>query len=68
MTDTMRRAIAWLRARGGSGVVDRYGRVLAAGEVATHIDSATWLRLAIEGVLKFEERRLKLSDDERTAA
>lgn len=44
-TDAQKRAMKWLSDRGGSGVLDRYGRVMAAGEVASHIHPTTWLRL-----------------------
>lgn len=38
------RALRWLDNQGGEGVVDQYGRVLAAGEL-NGTDASTWLRL-----------------------
>lgn len=48
----MARALKWLAERGGSGVVDRYGRLLARGEVSSSICPSTWLRLVADGQLK----------------
>ena len=49
-TLTMQKARKWLEERGGSGVIDRYGRLLAAGELAPFADT-TWLRLVAAGRL-----------------
>lgn len=62
MTVAMKRAVQWLADRGGSGAVDHYGRVLAAGEVSTHIDAATWLRLVAKGVIRETGGRFILSE------
>lgn len=45
MSKAMRHAEEWLRERGGTGIIDRYGRVVASGEAAGQFDAATWLRL-----------------------
>jgi len=49
MTRAQHRALRWLNDRGGSGVLDRYGRVVAGGEAAGHISPTTWLRLTAQG-------------------
>lgn len=49
MTAAMKRAERWLSDRGGSGILDRYGRMVARGEVATQYDASTWLRLVATG-------------------
>ena len=61
LSKPLQRAMDWLTERGGSGVVDCYGRVLAGGEVATHIDSTTWLRLVSKGALWGEGGRVTLA-------
>lgn len=58
-TVAMRKAEVWLRDRGGSGLIDRYGRLVAAGEVAT-FDASTWLRLVAAGKLAGNEGRIRL--------
>lgn len=52
ITDPMRSAYAWLASKGGYGVLDRRGRVIAAGELAARIESSTWLRLVVLGALR----------------
>ena len=61
LTDAMRRAYDWLKQRGQQGVIDRYGRVVAGGEVATQFDSSTWLRLVSRGHLIGEGGRVWLT-------
>jgi hypothetical protein len=57
----------WLMERGGSGVVDHYGRVMASGEVATGTSAETWLRLVAAGMLTGEHGRIAAAreDDHR---
>lgn len=40
----MATAVKWLADRGGSGVQDRYGHVVARGDTARHIPALTWFR------------------------
>lgn len=61
MTEAQKRALVWLYERGGSGVIDRYGRVLAAGEVAKQFDGSTWLRLIASGHMRGKNHRLILT-------
>ena len=62
-TKTMIRALIWLREHDGVGVLNRYGRVRAGGETASHIDPTTWLRLILAGHVEArpDERHLVLS-------
>ena len=63
MTEAMRRAVQWLKERGGSGVIDRHGRVLAAGEVASHIAAETWLRLVGESLVSGSLGRIQITGE-----
>lgn len=65
LTDAMKKALNWLNERGGSGVIDKYGRLLAGGEIATSIDNATWLRLVEAGFLAGGDKRLTVVDTHR---
>ena len=62
-TKAMIRALIWLREHDGVGVLNRYGRVRAAGETATKIDPTPWLRLILAGYVEArpDERHLVLS-------
>ncbi len=60
LTKAQVRAVKWLQERGGSGVLDRYGRLVAAGEVATSVHPTTWLRLVAGGMLSGQNGRLRL--------
>ncbi len=63
LTKAMIRALIWLREHNGVGVLNRYGRVSAAGETASHIDPTIWLRLILAGYVEArpDERHLVLS-------
>ena len=58
MTDAMKRALEWLNKRGGSGVLDRHGWLVAAGEAATQFAPETWLRLVADGLVQGRDGRL----------
>lgn len=62
-TKAMIRALIWLREHDGVGVLNRYGRVRAGGETASHTDASTWLRLILAGYVEArpDERHLVLS-------
>ena len=62
-TKAMILALIWLRGHNGVGVLNRYGRVSAGGETASHIDATTWLRLILAGYVEArpDERHLVLS-------
>ena len=59
MTDAQQRAFNWLNERGGTGMLDRYGRVLAMGEISPSTP-VTWLRLVGLGKLQIVGARLTI--------
>lgn len=69
LPETHRAALAWLKAQGGEGVIDRYGRLLAAGETYGSMEtSSIWLRLVTTGHVAGAGRfRLRLTDAGRAA-
>jgi hypothetical protein len=52
LTKAQKKALDWLRERGGGGAFDRHGVVLAAGETAPFMRS-TWHALRNAGVVEF---------------
>lgn len=52
MTKAQAAALKWLFERGGDGIFDRHGVLLAAGESAPHTRS-TWNALAAIGAVEF---------------
>lgn len=52
ITDAQYRAIKWLSDRGGDGMFDKNGILLAAGETAPHTRS-TWNELAKMDLVEF---------------
>lgn len=72
LTPTQMNAIRWLKERNGSGVIDRLGRVLAAGEIVGRyqddelveaVGSATWSRLFSLGMVEPDgPNRLRITD------
>lgn len=66
MTDAMKRALLFMY-RGGSGVIDRHGRVVVRGEhLATTPE--VYLRLVARGMLTGDGGRLSLTPDGASAA
>ncbi len=61
LTETQQRALKWLNEHNGSGILDRYGRLVAGGEVATQFHPTTWLRLVATGLVNGHEGRLSLT-------
>jgi hypothetical protein len=48
-TDAQHRALKKLRDHGGEGVLDKHGKVVAAGERLMGLEPVTWLRLITTG-------------------
>ena len=67
LTTAQQRAVKWLSERNGSGVLDRYGRLVAGGDVATQIHPTTWLRLVVAEMVVGHARRLYLTKRARAA-
>jgi translation elongation factor EF-Ts len=59
MTESMQRAVEWLRQRGGSGIWDKRNRLIAAGEIAPFY-RATWKRLNDVGIVSIANKRVTL--------
>lgn len=51
----------WLAERGGSGVLDRYNRVVAGGDVSPVGTQPAWLRLFAQGMLETRDGRITLT-------
>lgn len=76
LTQTQKDALAWLAERNGSGVFDKLGRLIAAGEIVgkycgdelvSAVSSATWARLFACGMIEPDGRnRARLTDAGRT--
>jgi hypothetical protein len=52
----------WLRDRGGSGVVDSYGRVHAMGENSPTGAQVAWLHLLAKGVIDGGDGRIWIKE------
>lgn len=61
LTPHQARALRWLHRSGGSGVIDRYGRVVAGGEPVMG-DGRTWLFLLALGLVSGADGRVALTD------
>lgn len=61
ITDTMHKRMQWLADRGGSGVIDKYGRVVAEGQNTYSTYNGTWLKLVAFGFLTGGQGRLSLT-------
>lgn len=59
LTPSMRKALTAIYA-GKSGILDRYGKLLVAGELLS-FDPSTYVRLFAWGLLKGENGRISLS-------
>jgi hypothetical protein len=60
--DARRRSLVWLHERGGEGLVDQWGRVVARGQAAPQGWFGNWLRLVADGHLCGSGGRLRLSE------
>lgn len=70
MTSSQKRALQWLTERGGTGVFDRNGVLLAAGETAGDgkgFMRSTWNALRDLGLLTIVGRRVTVCGEHRHA-
>jgi hypothetical protein len=51
LTDDQAKWLRWLEERGGRGFLDRWGRVVAAGETSPQGACVAWLNLCAKGQL-----------------
>lgn len=68
MTDAQVYALRWLHDHGGSGLIDKYGRVVAAGEFFPKGPTMTWLRLVAAALIEGMEDHLVLTRKGRQIA
>jgi hypothetical protein len=52
LTDAGLKHLKWLAERGGSGVLDRYNRIVAGGDVSPTGTQPAWLRLFAQGMIE----------------
>jgi hypothetical protein len=62
LTDSQAAWLRWLAERGGSGYLDRYGRVNAQGENAPRAAWPAWMNLVAAGLLAGGDQRLTITD------
>lgn len=61
MSKAQQRALRFLYDGGGSGVIDRYGRLLVAGETKG-FNPQTWLRLVASGHVQGGDGRISITN------
>jgi hypothetical protein len=62
LTPDQRKWALWLRERGGSGYLDRYGRLIAGGEQSPQGAQISWLFLLARGYLTGGDERISITD------
>lgn len=62
ITDAQFKNLLWLSKRGGSGYIDRYGRVVAGGETAPQGAYVAWLKMIADGLVSGGDGRLQITD------
>jgi hypothetical protein len=62
LSEAEAKAIKWLKGLGGSGYVDRYGRVCAGGEVYSQGAYGCWMRLIACGIIVGKDDRIFLNE------
>lgn len=53
--------LRWLQENGGSGYVDRYGRLVSGGQVSAQGAAVSWLKLIAAGLVTGGEDRLQIT-------
>lgn len=61
-TADQQRHLRWLIEKGGSGYIDRYGRVVAGGEVRNQGTFVSWLKLLSYGHIAGSNDRIFVTD------
>jgi hypothetical protein len=62
LTDIQRTWLQWLHDNGGSGWVDRYGRLVANGDASKQGTMVTWLQLLQKGQIHVQNERFVLTE------
>jgi hypothetical protein len=60
LTKDQEKWLSWLKERGGRGFLDRWGRVVAAGETSPQGATVAWLNLVAKGLLEGADGVLKV--------
>lgn len=63
MTPAQREALHWLRSRGGEGVINGFGALVARGQRAP-FDLSTWNALRDSGWLEMAQRCVRMVEKE----
>jgi hypothetical protein len=61
MTPDQSKWLQWLVERGSSGVLDRFGRVMAGGDRAPQGSQTAWLGLVAKGYVAGQEDRIQVT-------
>lgn len=62
LTKAQNRNLRWLAERGGSGYLDKFGRVVAGGETASQGSWISWLHLIVNGLVAGGEQRIYVTE------
>lgn len=60
LTQDQQKWLLWLKDRGGRGFLDRWGRVVAAGETSPQGATVAWLNLVAKGMLEGSDGILRV--------
>ncbi len=58
LTPEQEKWLDWLIEHGGSGYVDRYGRIVAGGSVSVQGASVSWMKLLAAGLISGRDGRI----------
>lgn len=61
MTKAQQSALVRFKKGGGTGTLDRYGRMVTDGQVISSVDCSTWLRLVLGGYIDAYRGRFRLT-------
>ena len=61
LTEAQYRNLRWLVDNGGSGYIDKHGRVVAGGKTASQGSWISWLHLIVKELIEGHEQRLRVT-------
>lgn len=65
LTDAQLKRLQWLNNQGGSGFLDQYGRIVAAGEPVHQGAATAWLNLIVKGLIEAKNERFVITESGR---
>ncbi len=68
LTEEQEDCLVWLAVRDGSGLLDRYGRVVANGDIRARGSWVAWLSLVSQGLVHGGDRCIRLTSNGREKA